>query len=33
MGIIKNRTTFGSGFNITSQGPIDSRMIVEYISD
>ena len=33
MGIIKNRTTFGSGFNITSEGPIDSRMRVEFISD
>ena len=33
MGIIKNRTTFGSGFNIKSEGPIDSRMIVEFISD
>ena len=33
MGIIKNRTTFGSGFNIKSEGPIDSRMIVEYIGD
>lgn len=33
MGIIKNRTTFGSGFNIKSEGPIDSRMIVEFLSD
>ena len=33
MGIIKNSIDFGSGFNITSEGPIDSRMIVEYISD
>ena len=33
MGIIKNSITFGSGFNITAQGPIDSRMVVEYISD
>lgn len=33
MGIIKNRTTFGSGFNIKSEGPIDSRMRVEFISD
>lgn len=33
MAIIKNSITFGSGFNITAEGPIDSRMIVEYISD
>ena len=33
MGIIKNSIDFGSGFNIKAQGPIDSRMIVEYISD
>ena len=33
MGIIKNSINLGSGFNITSQGPIDSRMVVEYISD
>ena len=33
MSIIKNSITFGSGFNITAEGPIDSRMIVEYISD
>ena len=33
MGIIKNSITFGSGFNITSEGPIDSRMVVENISD
>ena len=33
MGIIKNSITFGSGFNITSEGPIDSRMVVEYIDD
>ena len=33
MGIIKNRTTFGSGFNIKSEGPIDSRMRVEFIED
>ena len=33
MAIIKNAIDFGSGFNIKSQGPIDSRMIVEYISD
>ena len=33
MGIIKNSITFGSGFNITAEGPIDSRMVVEYISD
>ena len=33
MGIIKNAIPFGSGFNITAQGPIDSRMRVEYISD
>ena len=33
MGIIKNAITFGSGFNITAEGPIDSRMVVEKISD
>lgn len=33
MAIIKNSIDFGSGFNIKTQGPIDSRMIVEYISD
>ena len=33
MGIIKNSINLGSGFNITAQGPIDSRMIVEHISD
>lgn len=33
MAIVKNSITFGSGFNITAEGPIDSRMIVEYISD
>ena len=33
MGIIKNSITFGSGFNITAQGPIDSRMVVETIDD
>ena len=33
MGIIKNSITFGSGFNITAEGPIDSRMVVEYIDD
>ena len=33
MAIIKNSITFGSGFNITAQGPIDSRMVVEYIKD
>lgn len=33
MAIIKNSITFGSGFNITAEGPIDSRMVVEYISD
>ena len=33
MGIIKNSITFGSGFNITASGPIDSRMVVERISD
>ena len=33
MGIIKNSIDFGSGFNIKAQGPIDSRMVVEYISD
>ena len=33
MGIIKNSITFGSGFNITAEGPIDSRMVVECISD
>ena len=33
MAIIKNSITFGSGFNITAEGPIDSRMVVEYIDD
>ena len=33
MAIIKNSITFGSGFNITVEGPIDSRMVVETISD
>ena len=33
MGIIKNSITFGSGFNITAEGPIDSRMVVEWIGD
>ena len=33
MSIIKNSITFGSGFNITAEGPIDSRMVVEYIDD
>ena len=33
MGIIKNSIDFGSGFNIKAQGPIDSRMVVESISD
>ena len=33
MGIIKNTITFGSGFNITTEGPIDSRMVVEEILD
>ena len=33
MGIIKNSIDFGSGFNIKAQGPIDSRMVVEYIED
>ena len=33
MGIIKNSITFGSGFNITTEGPIDSRMVVEYKDD
>lgn len=33
MGIIKNAITFGSGFNITAQGPIDSRQRVETLSD
>ena len=33
MGIIKNSITFVSGFNITAEGPIDSRMVVEYIED
>ena len=33
MAIVKNSITFGSGFNITAEGPIDSRMVVEYISD
>ena len=33
MSIVKNSIDFGSGFNITAQGPIDSRMVVEYISD
>lgn len=33
MGIVKNSITFGSGFNITAEGPIDSRMVVESIED
>lgn len=33
MAIIKNAITFGSGFNITAQGPIDSRMRVETVAD
>ena len=33
MGIIKNSINFGSGFNITAEGPIDSRMIVETVDD
>ena len=33
MGIIKNAIPFGSGFNITAEGPIDSRMVVEFIDD
>jgi hypothetical protein len=33
MGIVKNSITFGSGFNITAEGPIDSRMVVETIGD
>ena len=33
MAIIPNAITSGSGFNITAAGPIDSRMVVEYISD
>ena len=33
MGIVKNSITFGSGFNITAEGPIDSRMVVETIED
>ena len=33
MAIVKNSITFGSGFNITAEGPIDSRMVVEFISD
>lgn len=33
MAIIKNAITFGSGFNITAQGPIDSRQRVQSESD
>lgn len=33
MAIVKNSITFGSGFNITAEGPIDSRMVVEKIED
>ena len=33
MGIVRNPINFGSGFNITSAGPIDSRMVVEFIDD
>lgn len=33
MAIIKNAITFGSGFNITAQGPIDSRSRVETKND
>ena len=33
MSIIKNSIDLGSGFNIKSQGPIDSRMVVETIED
>lgn len=33
MGIISNAINFGKGFNISSKGPIDSRMIVEKIKD
>ena len=33
MAIVKNSITFGSGFNITAEGPIDSRMVVETIED
>ena len=33
MAIVKNSITFGSGFNITAEGPIDSRMVVETIGD
>lgn len=33
MARINNAITFGSGFNIASIGPIDSRMLVEYESD
>ena len=33
MGIVKNSISFGSGFNITAEGPIDSRMVVETIED
>ena len=33
MAIIKNAINFGDGFNITAESPIDSRMVVEFISD
>lgn len=33
MAIIKNAISFGSGFNITAQGPIDSRMRVPKLAD
>lgn len=33
MGIIKNAINWGTGFNIQSQGPIDSRSIVEFKRD
>lgn len=28
-----NSITMGNGFNITAQAPIDSRMVVEFVSD
>ena len=33
MARLNNAITFGSGFNITASGPIDSRTRVEYVSD
>jgi hypothetical protein len=33
MARINNAITFGSGFNITASGPIDSRTRVEYVTD